>query len=240
MTPPCHSVLVDTNPTHHSQKETPANTTSHFPLPTPAEEKAYIKHLTRAAARLASRRGRQSFDVDDIVQGVLLRFAADVPRFMRDYTPEQFAREATAQVAITFDRKERVQRSEGVRLVHVSEDGSDGYFTKARAFASGSEPILDGDGELLDLAMSPGTVVDETVVQSERNHALLRACLQRLTPRQREFLMLVDGYGFTVMEVAARVNLRRETVSRELSRARKFALQAAGTLPGGGEGVSTS
>ena len=240
MTPPCHSVLVDTNPTHHSQKETPANTTSNLPLPTPAEEKAYIKHLTRAATRIASKRGRQPFDVDDIVQGVLLRFAADAHRFMRDYKPEQFAREATEQVAITFDRKERVQRSEGVRLIHVSEDGSDGYFTKARAFASGSEPILEGDGELLDLARSLGTAVDETIVQSERNHALLRACLQQLTPRQREFLMLVDGYGFTVTEVAARADLVRETASRELSGARKLAHQAAGNLPDDDEGVSAS
>ena len=240
MTPPCHSVLVGTNPTHHSQKETPANTTSNLPLPTPAEEKAYIKHLTRAAARIASKRGRQSFDVDDIVQRVLLCFAADVPRFMRDYAPERFAREATEQVAITFDRKERVQRSEGVRLVHVLENGSDGYFTKARAFASGSEPILDGDGELLDLATSLGTAVDQTVVHSEHDRTMLRACLQQLTPRQRGFLMMVDGYGFTVMEVAARANLRRETVSRELSRARTFAHQAAGNLPGGDEGVSAS
>ncbi|MEI7991549.1 MAG: sigma-70 family RNA polymerase sigma factor [Actinomycetota bacterium] len=231
---------MDTNPTHHSQKETPANTTSNLPLPTPAGEKAYIKHLTRAATRIASKRGRQPFDVDDIVQGVLLRFAADVPRFMRDYTPERFAREATSQVAITFDRKHRVARYQGVRLVHVSEDGSEGYCPKARAFASGSEPILEGDGELLDLARSLGAVVDETVVQSEHDRAMLRACLQQLTPRQREFLMLVDGYGFTVTEVAARADLVRETVSRELSRARKLALQAAGNLPDDDEGVSTS
>jgi len=218
---------VQFTPVHHSQKESPANTTAHFPLPTPAEERAYINRLIREASRIARKQGRNAFDVDDIVQGVLERFAVDVPRFMRDYTAVRFAREATGQVAVTFDRKERVQRSEGVRLIHIAEAGSDGYYVKSRSYASGSEPILEGDGELLDTASAPGDLLDASVTDSLHHQALLGACLKQLTPRQRDFLMMVDGRGFTVVEVAELVNLRRETVSRELSLARKLAKQAS-------------
>lgn len=227
---------------HHSQKETPAKTANHFPLPTPAEETAYITRLIREVTRIAGAKGRNPFDTDDIVQGVLERFLTDVPRFMRDYTPKRFAREATSQVAVTFDRKERVQRSEGVRLHHVDDGSPEGYYTKARSYASGSEPILDGDGELLDTAADCGEALDDAVVESAHTRAMLGACLQNLSPRQREFLMMVDGYGFTVVEVAELVALRRETVSRELSKARHLAQTAARQIAGSGndKGVDAS
>ncbi|MEY4174007.1 MAG: hypothetical protein RI900_1172 [Actinomycetota bacterium] len=48
---------------------------------------------------------------------------------------------------------------------------------------------------------------------------MLQALLAPLTKRQRELLLLVDGYGYTVTEAAARLGIARETAARDRSRA---------------------
>ncbi|NDF41695.1 MAG: sigma-70 family RNA polymerase sigma factor, partial [Actinobacteria bacterium] len=49
-----------------------------------------------------------------------------------------------------------------------------------------------------------------------------------LTPEQMRLLTLVDGHDMTVSEVAKIVGLRRETVSRKVSKARTYARKTLG------------
>jgi len=222
VTPLCHSAEIHIQPSPSQAKEPAANTFNASPNRSTREVDAYIRRLIRTAQRIASANTKRSaFDNDDIVSIVLEKFSANMASIMANYTAEQYARVAMRHAPITLSRTERVQRSEGVRLEYVEEPGQPGYWRKRRSYVSGSSPVLDGDGELFDYVEDTGTSVEDTVVEAEHRRVMLEACLAGLTPRRREWLVQVDGDEIPVTEVAERANLARETVSREVSRARR-------------------
>jgi RNA polymerase sigma factor (sigma-70 family) len=123
---------------------------------------------------------------------------------------------------IAFDRAERVQRSEGVRLVvHV-----DGGLRPARRYASGNAPVADGiPTEVLDTVADRAVLVDEHAADRVDTAERLDRCFDGIEPSDRRLLELADGHGYTVTELAELYGNRRETLSRRINRTRRRVLQ---------------
>lgn len=176
-----------------------------------AAEETYVMAVFREVARIAGR-SRKAFDADDIAGEVAMAVAHRPAPIMAGYPdPVGYARQRARHAGISFDRRERVQRGEGARLVV----GTDGLQAPGRRYAS-ADASLDGALTQAD----PDAPVDATVTDHLVTAALLQhACIGLSLIEMRE-LWLVDGYGYTVQEVAALVGQRRETVSRRLSNTR--------------------
>lgn len=223
VTPLGHHSGVHSQATNTSRQETPANTFYRTSPRPAAEVEAYVRRLLAAAHRILKSQGilRHPFDNDDIVNIVAERFYADQGDPMARYQPEAYARASVPHACIEFDRKNRVQRSEGVRLEQVVEADGSIHFRKRRTYLSGSSPLLEGDGELFDTVHASGPSMEDNVADADDARWLLSKCLSVLSDRERDWLMQVDGMGIDVVEVADSVNLRRETVSRVVNGARK-------------------
>ena len=172
-----------------------------------AAEETYVMAVFREVARIAGR-SRKAFDADDIAGEVAMAVAHRPAPIMAGYPdPVGYARQRARHAGISFDRRERVQRGEGARLVV----GKDGLQAPGRRYASLDRALTQAD---------PDAPVDAAVTDHLVTAALLQhACIGLSLIEMRE-LWLVDGYGYTVQEVAALVGQRRETVSRRLSNTR--------------------
>jgi len=172
-----------------------------------AAEETYVMAVFREVARIAGR-SRKAFDADDIAGEVAMAVAHRPAPIMAGYPdPVGYARQRARHAGISFDRRERVQRGEGARLVV----GTDGLQAPGRRYAS-----LDGALTQAD----PDAPVDTAVTDHLVTAALLQHACNGLSLIEMRELWLVDGYGYTVQEVAALVGQRRETVSRRLSNTR--------------------
>jgi len=168
----------------------------------------------REVARIASRT-RKAFDADDIAGEVALAVARHPSNIMGGYPdPVHYARQRARHAGISFDRSERVQRGEGARLVV----GSDGLQAPGRRYESAD---ASDRGELLAHAIRCGESIDATVAERLAAVVLLQEACEGLSPVELRELWLVDGYGYTVQEVAELCGQRRETVSRRLSATRR-------------------
>ncbi|HQZ36838.1 MAG TPA: hypothetical protein PK020_20595 [Ilumatobacteraceae bacterium] len=167
----------------------------------------------REVARLSAR-SRKAFDADDIAGDVALALAKRPADIMAAYPdPVGYARQRASHAGISFDRRERAQRGEGVRLLV----GSDGLRHPGRRYISAN--AADGGdllAEVVDGALDVDTAVAERMVAS----AMLREVRDDLTAAEFRELWLVDGCSHSVQEVAAVVGQRRETVSRRLNHTR--------------------
>ena len=167
----------------------------------------------REVARLSAR-SRKAFDADDIAGDVALALAKRPADIMAAYPdPVGYARQRASHAGISFDRRERAQRGEGVRLV----TGKDGLRHPGRRYVSthtsdGSDLLARVVGDQPELE---GTVTDRMVAS-----ALVRGACEGLSPVELRELWLVDGCGYTVQEVAAICGQRHETVSRRLNHTR--------------------
>ncbi len=169
----------------------------------------------REVARIAAR-SRRPFDADDIAGEVALAVADRPAIIMGGYpNPVHYARQRARHAGISFDRRERVQRGEGARLVV----GSDGLQGPGRRYESAD--ASEGGGDLLSHAIGRGESLDASVANRLVAGALLRRACEGLTPVEFRELWLVDGCGYTVQEVAELCGQRRETVSRRLSATRR-------------------
>ena len=197
-------------------KETTANT-DHITIPADPIE-VYAARLLREAVRLANR-SRRGAEVDDIAQSLVLKFLAKADLVMVRYPePERFARVALHHVAIAFDRAERVQRSEGVRLV-VQLDGG---LRPARRYGSGNSPVAHGIAtEVLETVADPSVPGDERAAGRLDAAERLARCFDGIEPSDRRLLELADGHGYTVTELAELYGKRRETLSRRINRTRR-------------------
>ncbi len=168
----------------------------------------------REVARLATRT-RRPFDADDIAGEVALAVADHPATIMGGYPdPVQYARQRARHAGISFDRRERVQRGEGARLVV----GSDGLQEPGRRYESAD---ASHGGGLLANAIQRGEPLDAIVADRLVTGALLQRACEGLSPVEFRELWLVDGCGYTVQEVAELCGQRRETVSRRLSATRR-------------------
>jgi DNA-directed RNA polymerase specialized sigma24 family protein len=179
----------------------------------------------REVARIASR-SRRAFDADDIAGDVALAVVGRPEAVMARYPdPVIYARQRARHAGISFDRRERSQRGEGVRL-HV---GDDGQLQPGRRYLSADATMPDGGEGPLHIVIDRNPLPEVEVTERMVTGALLQRCSEGLSPEQFHEVWLVDGCGYTVQEVAVMRGQRRETLSRRLSEARTRMLQNAAT-----------
>ncbi len=179
--------------------------------PLAAEVETYAASLHRSVVHILRRRHRAlgPFARDDVAQDVVLRFLEDPLPVMESYgQPWVYALASLRSRASDFERRERAQRGEGARLVAsataCAPDGSRCRSTTDTAvrwsgLADRRPPVGPGAG-----ARPHGGRADPVVPHRARARVLLG----------------VDGYDYSVAEIAEILCLRRETVSRLLNRVR--------------------
>ena len=167
----------------------------------------------REVARLSAR-SRKAFDADDIAGDVAMALAKRPADIMAAYPdPVGYARQRASHAGISFDRRERAQRGEGVRLL----TDKDGLRHPGRRYVSANGP--DG-ADLLAAVVGDDTDVEGTVAERMVVSAMLREACEDLTAAEFRELWLVDGVGHSVQEMAEACGQRRETVSRRLNHSR--------------------
>ena len=165
---------------------------------------------------------RKGFDADDIAASVAEDVLTQPEVIMARYPdPAQYARRRTRHAGISYDRNQRVQRGEGVRL--YGEPGKP--LTPGRRWISGDAPIADGGSNLFSLAEDPHSKFEPAVDERLFAHSLLRTCCRDLSKAAIREVWLVDGCGYSVQEVAAMRGQSRETVSRRLNETRRHIRQ---------------
>lgn len=182
---------------------------------------AYVVAVFREVMRVAAivRRG---FDADDIAATVAEEVLNEPEVIMARYPdPAQFARRRTRHAGISFDRTQRVQRAEGVRLYR----DTNGQLHPGRRWASGNATVADGTAELFSFAGDPNSPFEAATDERLFATSLLQRCCRGLSPAEIREVWLVDGCGYTVQEVASMRGQRRETLSRRLNHTRRHIRQ---------------
>lgn len=173
---------------------------------------AVFREVMRVAARV--RRGDPGDLADEISAEVLEQPESVMARYP---DPVRYARERVRHAGISLDRRDRVQRGEGARLFTVA----DGSQRPGRVGVAGDAAVGEGGPSLFSLLSDPQSGFDEAAVEHLMASALLRQAAAGLTREQLFELMLVDGLGYEVTEVAALLGQCRETVSRRLGHTRR-------------------
>lgn len=177
----------------------------------------YVQRVMREVMRIIGAVHGQ-FDADDIAQTICLHVYRNCVTIMAKYPdPAVYARRRTKHAAISFDRNQRAQRGEGVRLY----EQADGTKRPGRQYVSGNATGRDGAPALFDNAKGRThgfeADVDEWIQASET----LQHCCHGIPAAHLEEVMLVDGCGYTVLEIATMRGQARETVSRRLNATRR-------------------
>ena len=182
----------------------------------------YASKVYFEAQRCAKRRNAQ--DASDIAGTVFEKFAQNPNHYMTIYPdPLHYARAAVNNAAISYGRTQGAQRGEGARFTC----NADGTTSPGRLVLSGNALTGEGLSELFDTVACQDEPFEDQIDRQIDNKAMLDQCLIGQSLSTREVLRLVDGQGYTVLEAAAQVNQRRETVSRRLSRGRSELRQIA-------------
>jgi len=165
---------------------------------------------------------RRGFDADDIAAAVAEEVLKTPTAIMARYPdPVQFAQHRTRHAGISFDRAQRAQRAEGARLFR----GPDGLLRPGRQWFSGNAAVASGTAELFSFAVDAGSEFESASDDRLCAIALLQRCSRGLTTAAIREVWLVDGCGYTVLEVAAMRGQRRETLSRRLNDTRRHIRQ---------------
>ena len=182
----------------------------------------YASEVYFEAQRCAKRRNAQ--DASDIAGTVFEKFAQNPNHYMTIYPdPLHYARAAVNNAAISYGRTQGAQRGEGARFIR----NADGTTSSGRLVLSGNALTGEGSFELFDTVACQDEPFEDQIDRQIDTTAMLDQCLIGQSLSTREVLRLVDGQGYTVLEAAAQVNQRRETVSRRLSRGRSELRQIA-------------
>ena len=182
----------------------------------------YASKVYFEVERCAKRRNAQ--DASDIAGTVFEKFAQNPNHYMTIYPdPYRYARAAVRNAAISYGRTQGAQRGEGARFIR----NADGTTSSGRLVLSGNALTGEGSFELFDTVACQDEPFEDQIDRQIDTTAMLDQCLIGQSLSTREVLRLVDGQGYTVLEAAAQVNQRRETVSRRLSRGRSELRQIA-------------
>ncbi len=177
---------------------------------------AYAVELYGHLVRLLGALRPRADDALDIAGEVVTAFLAQPLPIMARYTPLAYASSRARHGAVDHDRRQRAQRGEGVRL-HREPGGG---LVPGRRGISG-DAVAAGGGECMFATLrDPGEGLEDTVVARRDDLDRLQRALGGVPASERAVLYLVDGMGWSVVEVARARGLRRETVSRRLSRTR--------------------
>ena len=176
----------------------------------------YAESVHRQATKLAvaKRRGPDAFD---IASDIAYKFLATPEALMARYPdPMQFVRAAFRNACVAHDRKQRVQRCEGLRLI----EHGDGRKSPARQWISGSATIGEGDDEVFAWSTVGGGSFEDTLVDRIDAHMEFERGTAGMPADQVREVLAVDGQGYEVNEIAVLCGQRRETVSRRVNRNR--------------------
>lgn len=181
-----------------------------------AEQEAWLVGMLDEAARLMGRRRRP--DADDVVQEIALHTTPKVPRLMAQHPdPVVYARHRVQHAGISWDRRQRAQRGEGVRL-HPSADG---LLHPGRQVVSGDATGHDGAPGVFANLLDAAAAFEDALCDRMDAAALLERTTIGIPRADLREVLLVDGLGHEVQEVAATVGQARETVSRRVGRTRR-------------------
>lgn len=166
----------------------------------PDDRGSYVVEFSDHLRSILSR--RHGYHVaSEAVSRETLRVMEHVDDYMRRYpSPQVLARVASTgdRAVIGMLRVDNAQRGAGCKggrtVFSLSDD---------------TAPHIDFDVELGHLERS----------DRYDDLQMLQAMLAPLSKRQRSLLLLVDGFGYTVTEAAARLGIARETAARDRSRA---------------------
>ncbi len=174
---------------------------------------AVFREVMRVAAAV-----RRGFDAGDIAAEISAEVLERPESIMSRYPdPVRYARRRVRHAGISHDRRQRVQRGEGARLYPQR----DGTLQPGRPYLSGNATPADGGSEWFSTVSDPHSEFETGADEHMAATAALRWCCQGLTSTVVHELWLVDGCGYTVLEVAQLCGQRRETVSRRLNQTRR-------------------
>lgn len=185
--------------------------------PTP-EEQAYVLAVFGEVRRLLDK-GRL-LHADDLAQEIAGHTLAAAPRLMALHPdPVVYARRRLRHASISYDRTQRAQRGEGVRLVR----DADGTVRPARRAVSGDAHQAAGGTTVYAGLADPTAEFEHALVGAlDADHELRRLARgpQSVSSAEMAELLQVDGHGCPVQEVAQCCGQARETVSRRVNRTR--------------------
>ncbi|MBN1809845.1 MAG: sigma-70 family RNA polymerase sigma factor [Planctomycetes bacterium] len=142
-------------------------------------------------------------EAEDLLQETLMNAYRGIGNFRGDCSFRTWVSRIAMNAARTFLRKKRPQQA------NPGEDGD----------ASG--------GDLFDCLASPGRgPVEELTVEEDRE--MVGAALNRLTPEEREVLVLREVDGFSYDEIAGALRITQASVRSRLHRARNRMLGLLG------------
>jgi len=161
---------------------------------------------------------RQGFDADDIAAIVAEEVLNNSASIMARYpNPALYARQRARHAGISFDRTQRAQRGEGVRL----RRDADGALQPHRRYLSGNATGANSPDELFSFAIDALIEFEAAADDRLLISAMLGSQSLGLSADELNEVWLIDGCGYAVQEVAAMRRQRRETVSRRLSNTRQ-------------------
>lgn len=177
---------------------------------------AYTLAVYHEVARIAgaARGGRDAFDIAGTVAVKVLESGGTI--MSRYPYPEDYARACARNAGFSFDRSERVQRCEGVRL-RVTVEGDK---VLGRSWLPGDATIGDGSGSSWALVPDHGSEFETDTVSRLDALNQYRVYTHSIPANELREVLAVDGYEHSVADVAVVCGQRRETVSRRVNRVR--------------------
>lgn len=186
------------------------NKPSNRAIQTKKRQDAYVIGVHQAlAARFGNRATYKGQEVADVIQYTIVELYARISYIMSKYPdPAHYVGARLSNVVTDFGRRQAAQRGEGARFDRKVTSADEEH--TARKLAQ----VVWGDS--FDLADHLDKI------------ALVQKVNDVLTIEQQRILDLVAVKGLSVTAVAKIVGKRRETVSRNLSDAKKRAQKAIG------------
>ncbi|MFM8266427.1 MAG: hypothetical protein ACKOA2_00165 [Ilumatobacteraceae bacterium] len=204
----------------HTTTPKGASTARYLPLRPSGDDPdtQYAVVLFRHVVRLHAR--RRPHDADDVAATVVEEFLNHDPETRLSIMAEhpdaaKYAQLVTFRAGIDHDRRQRVQRCEGVRLTPLA----DGGLTTGRTWTSG-DAAPSGGAALFERVIDDDIPIDDEVTHRLAVSRLADEILCDLDDDDRRLLTRIDGLGHAVNDVAAEIGVRRETLSRRVNRLR--------------------
>jgi RNA polymerase sigma factor (sigma-70 family) len=186
------------------------NNPSNRTIQTKKRQDAYVIGVHKALAdRFGNRSTYRGQEVADVIQYTIVELLGRISYIMSKYPdPAHYVGARLSNVVTDFGRRQAAQRGEGARYERKVASANEEHTARR------IEQFVSGDS--LDIADHLDKI------------ALVKKVKGVLSAEQQRILDLVVVKGLSVTEVAKIVGKRRETVSRNLSDAKKRARKAIG------------
>ncbi|MFZ9040509.1 MAG: hypothetical protein ACO225_02395 [Ilumatobacteraceae bacterium] len=182
----------------------------------PDQFSVWLSQLELECRRLLSHSGRPLADHDDIVS-IVVSHAWEKGTCLMDAYPSAtlYARVRVPHAAESFYRTNRAQRGEGARL----RRSADGDVAAGRTVVSiDATPSLGSTAVAID---GPEDQVVDAIGVADTIEDVLRALVGVVPDEDIVAYVLVHAHGWTVVDVAGRAGIARETACRRIGRVRR-------------------